>query len=288
MSRTAVATPVACDPFKRYDCEHARETPWEEGKHMGKKIVIIGGVSIGPKAAARARRRDPDTDITILEKGEYLSYAGCGAPYFIAGKIVDYDELMMTPAGVVLDTAFFKNVKAVHVHNKTMAEDIDLRGRVRQEVNVDTGERLEFPYDQLVIATGSVPVRPSLPGIDLRGVYMLSNLEEAIAIRKEMEAGRRRVGIVGGGVIGVVPNRGDVPADLVLSAVGVKPNVTLAAAAGLAIGPRGGIVVDGYLRTSDPDIFAGGDCVENRHLLTGEPVYAPTGVPSHTHGRAHT
>src|SRR4030065_399644 len=73
-----------------------------------------------------------------------------------------------------------------------------------------------------------------------------------------------------GRVARVVPTHGDIPADLVLIAVGVKPNVTLAAAAGLAIGPRGGIVVDGYLRTSDPDIFAGGDCVENRHLLSGE------------------
>ena len=318
---------------------------------MGKRIVIIGGVSIGPKAAARARRRDPDADITILEKGENLSYAGCGTPYFIAGKIVDYEELMMTPAGVVMDTAFFKNVKAVHVHNKTMAEDIDPRGKVVQAVNVDTGERLEFPYDQLVIATGSMPVRPSLPGIDLQGVYVLSNLEEAIAIRKEMEAGRRRVVIVGAGFIGmemaeafaargaeitmvegkdqVLPalldwemailvekylaakkvtvktgvavqglsgddqgrvtrvetNHGDIPADLVLIAVGVKPNVTLAAAARLAIGLRGGIVVDEYLRTSDPDIFAGGDCVENRHLLTGEPVYAPGGSTSNKHGR---
>src|SRR4030067_189581 len=139
--------------FKRYDCEHAWEIPWEEGKTMGKKIV-------------------------------------------------DYEDLMMTPAGVDLDKDFFKNVKAVHAHNKTMAEDIDPRGKIVQAVNVDTGERLEFPYDQLVIATGSMPVRPSLPGIDLPGVYVLSNLEEAIAIRKEMEAGRRRGVIIGAGLCG--------------------------------------------------------------------------------------
>src|SRR3990170_2994674 len=281
----------------------------EEGKNMGKKIVIIGGVSIGPKAAARARRRDPDADITILEKGEYLSYAGCATPYFIAGMIVDYEELMMTPAGIVMDTAFFKNIKAVHVHNKTMAEDIDPLGKIVRGVNVDTGERLEFPYDQLVIATGSMPVRPSLPGIDLQGVHVLSNLEEAIEIRKEVEDGRRRVVIVGAGLIGmemaeafaargaeitmvelkdqvlpalldremaflvekhlaakkvtvktgvavqglsgddqgrvtrVVTTHGDLPADLVLVAVGVRPNVTLAAAGGLAIGHRGGVGV---------------------------------------------
>src|SRR5574341_187487 len=297
---------------------------------MGKKIVIIGGVSVGPKAAARARRRDPDADITILEKGEYLSYAGCGAPYFIAGKIVDHEELMMTPAGVDLNPDFFMNVKAVRVHNRTTADGIDPRRKIVRVVNADTGERLEFSYDQLVLATGSTPVRPSLPGIDLQGVYTLGSMEEAIAIRGETEAGRQRVVIIGAGLIGmemaeafaargaeitmleredqvlpalldremanlvekylsakkvtvmtgvsvqglfgddrgriarVVTDRVDIPADLVLVAAGVKPNVTLAAGAGIAIGPRGGIVVDEYLRTSNPDIFAGGDCVENR------------------------
>ena len=318
---------------------------------MGKKIVIIGGVSIGPKAAARARRRDPDADITILEKGEYISYAGCGAPYYIAGKIVDHEELMMSSSGADLDPDFFMNVKAVRVRIRTVADGIDTRRKVVRAVNADTGEPLEFPYDQLVIATGSTPVRPSLPGIDLRGVYTLGSMEDAIAIRGETEAGRQRVVIIGAGLIGmemaeafavrgaeitmleredqvlpalldremadlvekhlsakkvtvvtgvsvqglsgdgggrvsrVVTDHGNIPADLVLMAVGVRPNVTLAAAAGLAIGPRGGIVVDEVLRTSDPDIFAGGDCVENRHLLTGEPVYAPRGSTSNKHGR---
>jgi len=318
---------------------------------MGKRIVIIGGVSVGPKAAARARRRDPDAEITILEKGEALSYAGCGTPYYIAGKISDYKELMKTPAGIVRDAAFFRNVKAVRVCNKTMAERIDRPAKRVQAVNVDTGEHLEFPYDQLVLATGSMPVRPPLPGIDLSGVHVLSNLEEAIAIRKELEAGKRRVVIVGAGLIGmevaeafadqgaditmvewkeqvlpslldkemailvekhlaakkvtvktnvavqglagddqgrvaqVVTNHGDLPADLVLVAVGVLANVALARDAGLSIGPRGGIVVDEFLRTSDPDIFAGGDCVENRHLLTGEPVYVPMGSTANKHGR---
>lgn len=318
---------------------------------MGRKIVIIGGVSTGPKAAARARRRDPEAEITILEKGEILSYAGCGTPYFIAGKIPDYKELMSTPVGVVRDSGFFRNVKAVTVRNRTLVERIDRAARTVTAVALDTGQRLEFPYDKLVIATGSVPVRPEIPGIELAGVHVLSNIEEALAIRGEIDAGRKRVAIVGGGLIGmeiaeslaergaevtvielkehvlpalldaemaalvqkhlaqkkvavrtstavlglkgddqgrvtgVATDKGTVAADLVVVAVGVRPNVSLAREAGLSIGPLGGIAVDEFLRTSDPDILAGGDCVENRHLLTGEPHYAPMGSTANKHGR---
>ncbi len=318
---------------------------------MGQRIVVIGGVSTGPKAAARARRRDPDAEITILEKGEMLSYAGCGTPYFLSGKIRDYKELMRTPAGVVRDGGFFRNVKAIAVFPRTMAEEIDRTRKVVIAVSTETGERREFPYDRLVIATGSLPSRPRIPGTDLSGVHVLGSIEDALAIRAEIAAGRNRLVILGGGLIGmevaeslaeagaqvtvvevrdqllpalldremallvenyllrkkvavrtsttvtrivgddqgrvtaVSTNREEIPADLVLLAVGVRPNASLAEKAGLATGPHGGIRVDGRMRTSDPDIFAGGDCVENRHRVTGGPVFAPMGSTANKHGR---
>ncbi len=324
-----------------------------EGKEefVGKKIVIIGGVSTGPKAAARARRRDADTEITILERGDLLSYAGCGTPYFLGGKVGDYKELMSTPVGVVRDAAFFRNVKGIAVHTRTVAERIDRKNKAVLVRHRDSGKSGVFPYDRLVLATGALPMRLDIPGIDLAGVHTLSTVEEAVAIRNEIDLGRRNAVIVGGGLIGmeiaesltergaavtilevrdqILPSlldremallvekhlgqkkvsvltstsvlslsgdgegrvagvgtsRGLIPADIVLLAVGVAPNVALARECGLAIGPLGGISVDEHLRTSDPDIFAGGDCVENRHRITGEPVFAPMGSTSNKHGR---
>ncbi|HGJ66925.1 TPA: hypothetical protein ENS27_16320 [bacterium] len=80
------------------------------------RIVIIGGVATGPKAASRARRRDPKAEIIMIDKGNALSYAGCGMPYFISGDIKDCNELMCTPAGVVRNSTFFQNVKDDFCH----------------------------------------------------------------------------------------------------------------------------------------------------------------------------
>jgi len=85
---------------------------------VGKKIVIIGGVAAGPKAAARARRLDPDAEITIVEQDELLSYAGCGLPYYIAGMVQDRKQLMTTPIGVLRDPKFFAQVKGIQVQNR--------------------------------------------------------------------------------------------------------------------------------------------------------------------------
>lgn len=319
---------------------------------MSRKIVIIGGVATGPKAASRARRRDPDAEITIVERGSFLSYAGCGMPFYIEGVIDDIKELLCTPIGVIRNEKYFKNVKDVDILGKTEALRIN---QVEKTVNVkdlETGRLYDIPYDKLVLAMGASPLVPRIEGVDLAGVYRLYDPGDAEAIRRELDAGVKNVAIIGGGLIGMevcgaFVSRGcnvtvlemmdqllpalldrdmslllkkylleegvDVhtdsrvekitddgsgrvrgvmtadgrrfDADLVVVAIGVRPNVELARQAGLEIGETGAIAVNDYLQTSDPDIYAGGDCVENTCLITGRNVYVPLGSTANKHGR---
>lgn len=319
---------------------------------MGKKIVIVGGVAAGPKAAARARRRDPEAEITVVEKGDLLSYAGCGLPFYIAGLVHEAEELMCTASGTVRDAAFFKAVKDVKVLTRTLAAKIDRRRKELGVINLETGERTTLPYDKLVLATGANPIVPRMGGLDLRYVYRVGHPADAVAIRDALDSGEvDRVAVIGGGLIGLevadalsnqgvdvtilemkdqlLPGlldpdmaallakhlrskgidlrlgaavkglRGDaehnvsgaitdqwvVDADMAIVAIGVRPNVTLAVDAGLELGKTGAIAVNEYLQTSDPDIYAGGDCAENVHLVTGAPVYTPMGSTANKHGR---
>ncbi|SMB99634.1 NADPH-dependent 2,4-dienoyl-CoA reductase, sulfur reductase [Thermanaeromonas toyohensis ToBE] len=325
---------------------------------MARKIVIIGGVATGPKAAARARRLDPEAEITLVEQGSFLSYAGCGMPYYIAGVVKEMEELMCTPAGVVRDAAYFKGIKGINVLTRTRALSIDRQAKEVRVMNLETGEVKTLPYDKLILATGSTPVRPPIPGLDLGRVYTLGNLEEAAAIRDALASGRvEKVVIIGGGLIGlevadalktaaqtygrefkitlmealpqlvsaqldadmaallakhlrtqgvdlrlsckvlrlegdeegkvkaVITEEDMVPTDMVIVATGVRPNTALAQVAGLRLGTSGGIIVNEYLETDDPDILAGGDCVENIHVLNGKPIYLPLGSTANRHGR---
>lgn len=317
------------------------------------KIVIVGGVAAGPKAAAKIIRLDPEADVTILERGVFLSYAGCGLPYYVSGVVRDQADLMSTPAGALRDEVFFLNVKNVHVHNRTEAIEIDRGRRIVTARHLDGGAVEEFPYDRLVLATGAEPVVPPVPGVDLRGVLTLHGVEDAEAIKAGLAARQALdVVIVGGGLIGVeitealvesgcrvtvvemLPQilamldadmawhvaahmrakgvrvlastqvtalrakstdatavgtvettAGPLVADMVIMAVGVRPNVGLARAAGLAIGETGAIQVNERLQASDPDVFAVGDCVESRHLITGRPTYVPLGSTANKQGR---
>ncbi len=154
------------------------------------RILIIGGVAAGAKAAARARRRDPGAEITIVESGRLVSYAGCGMPYFIEGQVKELNELMATPVGVIRDGAFFQNVKDVRVLTQTRAERIE---RVRKTVTIvssDTGQKRELPYDKLVLATGGVPAEPALEGANLGNVFRLNRPEDALAIRQAVDSGQ--------------------------------------------------------------------------------------------------
>ena len=171
---------------------------------MGKKIVVIGGVAAGPKAAARARRLDPSAEITIVEKDEILSYSGCGLPYYISGMVQDRRQLMATPIGVLRDPKFFAKVKNIDVLNRTKAINIDRPAKEVEVQSMDTGETQRLSYDKLIIATGAEPVEPPIPGKDLENVLRLKRVEDADRFREHLQGKDcPSVVIVGGGLIGM-------------------------------------------------------------------------------------
>lgn len=315
-----------------------------------KKIVVIGGVAAGLKAASKARRCDPQAEITVIEKGELISYGACGLPFYLAGKIANIEELMQTPVGVLRNPAYFKNVKNITVLTQTLATAINRSEKTVAVKNLVDGTERTLPYDKLVLATGAKPIKPALPGIDLDNIFSLWHPRDAEKIRSGLDAGRfKHAVIVGAGLVGmevaealhmrglhvtvvemkdqafpafldreiagimekhlitagvhfrtrekvlrftgedavseVVTDQGVIPADLVIMSLGVRPNVELAKAAALDIGVTGAIAVDTYMRTKDPDIYAGGDCVENTNMVTGKKVFAPMGSTANKHGR---
>jgi NADPH-dependent 2,4-dienoyl-CoA reductase/sulfur reductase-like enzyme/rhodanese-related sulfurtransferase len=312
------------------------------------KVVIVGGVAAGPKVASKVIRLMPNADVTIVEKGKLLSYAGCGLPYYVSGVVEEQTELMSTPIGVVRDPVFFQKVKNVHVMNRTEATEIDRPGkRLRIKSLADGGAWLD--YDKLVLATGASPVVPPIDGLGLDNIFTLHGVHDAEGIKRVLaEQKARDVVIVGGGLIGVevtealvergcrvtivemlpqilrmldwemaslvvghmesrgvkvltntkvqrfegdgevssvVTDKGALPADMVIMAIGVRPNVKLAQEAGLEIGSTGAIKIDGCMRTSDSNIYAAGDCVESVNLVTGEPCYIPLGSTANKQGR---
>ena len=116
------------------------------------RIVVIGGVACGPKVAARARRLDANAEITIIEQGSALSYAGCGMPYYIKGAVPEMRDLMSTPVGTPRNAAFFRSMKDIQVLTRTRAISIDRQNKTVRAVNLETGEQYTLPYDKLALA----------------------------------------------------------------------------------------------------------------------------------------
>ena len=165
---------------------------------MTKKTVIIGGVAGGASCAARLRRLDGEREILILERGEYISYANCGLPYHVGDVIRRRNALLlMTPemmhARFRIDVRVRNEVTSVNRAAKTVAV-----------TNLVTGERYEERYDELVIATGSSPLRPPIPGIDSPRVRTLWTVPDTDGIRRLIrEDGIRTAAVIGGGFIGL-------------------------------------------------------------------------------------
>lgn len=161
------------------------------------KYVIVGGVAGGATAAARLRRIDEISDILLLEKGKYISYANCGLPYYIGGVIDEREKLLVqTPASFSqrfrVDVRVENEVIAIHPQNKTIT--------VRR---VDGGE-YEETYDKLLLSPGAAPVRPPLEGIDSEGIFTLRNVEDTDRIKSYLtEHAVKRAVVVGAGFIGL-------------------------------------------------------------------------------------
>ncbi|MBN1682055.1 FAD-dependent oxidoreductase [Candidatus Bathyarchaeota archaeon] len=318
---------------------------------MGKKILIVGGSALGPKTAARVRRRDPEAEITIIERSDVYSYASCGIPFFIEGLIPDENKLISNTLGQKRDEDYFTDLKDVKILGKTEALKINRAWHTVTVKDVERGWIYDIPYNRLVLGVGSSPIIPSIDGINLKGVYKVNTINDAVSIKNELFDGAEKIVLIGAGLIGmelcesfyeysssitiiemldrIVPNLLDsdmslllqkylnskkihlvlgtkaqkiigndgkvvavetskgirYPADIVIIAVGVKPNTELAKESGLELGPTKAIAVNELMQTSDPDIYAGGDCVENTNLVSMKKVYCPLGSTANKHGR---
>ena len=162
------------------------------------KILIIGGVAAGAGCAARLRRLDESADIVLVERGEYISYANCGLPYHVGGVIESRDALLITKTEVMRER--FR----IDVRTCSEAVAIDRANRMVRIKQLETGEEYSEPYDKLVIATGSSPLRPPIPGIDSPRILTLWTVPDADHIRGMIrEHGARSAVVVGGGFIGL-------------------------------------------------------------------------------------
>lgn len=334
---------------------------------MGKeRLVVIGGVAAGMSAASSYRRLKPEAEAVVLEKDYFISYGACSLPYYVSDDVKDFQDLISLTPKVATEE------RGIMVLTRHEATAIDFNKKEVSARNLDTNEEKRFPYDRLVIATGGLPVKPPLPGIDLKHVFTIRTLLDGIEIKKFIDewgsfqvcvgspeclyvnrygAEKRtmKAVIVGGGYIGmemceslckrgldvtviekmdrvlgtmdksitdvveekilaegvkllketsvegfegsngmvtgVRTDRGVFDADLVLLAIGARPNTQLAREAGIELGANGAVKVDDYLRTNMPDVYAAGDCTEAKHLVTGKKVYIPLGTTANKQGR---
>ncbi len=308
------------------------------------KYIIVGGVAGGATAAARLRRLDEHAEIIIMERGQYISYANCGLPYYLGGVIKDRDRLF-----VQTNEEFAKRFRVdVRVQNEVLSiRRDDKKVRVQRLL---TGEEYDEAYDKLILSPGAEPLRPPIPGINDLSIFTLRNVMDTDRIKDYLDKNKvGRVVIIGAGFIGLemaenMHHRGIfvtivemsdqvmtpldyemaaevhqhlktkniefylkdgvssfvraddklqvrlnsgklLDADLVILSIGVKPDSHFAGDAGLELGEKNGIVVNEYLQTKDPDIYAVGDAITFMNPVLGKPMITYLAGPANKQGR---
>ena len=162
------------------------------------KIVIIGGVAAGTKAAAKLKRENRDYEVLILTKSKDISYAGCGLPYYVGEVIQNREQLIVnTPES-------FSKLTGAEVRTRTEVTAVNRATKTVTAVDLESGISSEYSYDKLIIATGADPIKPPIEGVDLPGVYTMRTPDDAIMLRNAVDEGKlKRAAVIGGGYIGL-------------------------------------------------------------------------------------
>jgi NADPH-dependent 2,4-dienoyl-CoA reductase/sulfur reductase-like enzyme/rhodanese-related sulfurtransferase len=164
---------------------------------MKRRLLVIGGVAAGPKAAAKARRCDPEMEIVIYQEEDDISYAGCGLPYYISGVIKERGELISrTPGKFALEE--------IRIFKNRRVEQIDTKERTLSGKIVGSDKTFTDRFDCLVLATGAKPIRPKIEGIELGNIFYLRSILDADAVLEHIGSNQiQKVVIAGGGYIGL-------------------------------------------------------------------------------------
>ena len=310
---------------------------------MSRKIVVVGGVAGGASVAARLRRLSEEDEIIMVERGEYISFANCGLPYYIGGVITERQKLLVQTVERMskrfnLDIRVLSEVVKINKEEKTITIK-----------NVTTNETYSEEYDILILSPGAKPIVPSIPGIEeAKALFTLRNVPDTDRIKAYVDEQKpRHATVIGGGFIGVemvenlrergidvtlvemanqvIPpidyemavyvhehmkkhevglcfenvvdglegsgNGGRlkrwsiIETDMIILAIGVQPESSLAKDAGLALGVRGTIKVNEKFQTSDPHVYAIGDAIEVKDFVTETETMIPLAWPANRQGR---
>ncbi len=307
------------------------------------KVVIVGGVAAGASTAARLRRLDEDAQIIMFERGEDISFANCGLPYYINGTINKRNRLLVQTPRSMLQRF------NIEVRNRSEVKEIYKDTKQVKVTNLVSGESYLESYDYLVLCPGAMPFIPPIPGIDKDNVFKVRNIPDSDQIKHYIETMNvSKATVLGGGFIGMemveiltelgiettlieagtqvinaldkemsniihsylkkqkvnlilndapvslagedfvkqinLASGNSIPTDLVILGTGVRPETWLAEEAGLKMGVTGGILVNEYLQTSDPYIYAAGDAIQIQDFITGKDVLVPLAGPANRQG----
>ncbi len=162
------------------------------------KLLVIGGVAAGTKAAAKFKRVNPEAEVTIVTKGKDISYAGCGLPYYVGGAIQEKEQLIVnTPEK-------YSALTGAMVYPQREVTTLDPAAKKAIAKNLRTGAEEVYAYDKCIVAVGASPVVPPLPGLNLPGVFVMRTPDDAIETRDYIARdGVKRAVVVGGGFIGL-------------------------------------------------------------------------------------